>query len=427
MALAQYSSIGRNINMDRNKYGRKVKRTHNLYKRRKSPLRRTLEAVGAVVLIGGLAFLGYAAGKPLLEFFKNGGGAIETSSLEWKPEETSATSDTDTTSAPEDVSTEETTSAPEINSALINSLVAPDTALESSAALATFVTKAKADGYNSVVLELKNTSGYVRYKSNLDAIKDTDIVTGTMPLAQIKAVFDTNEMKLIAKLSTLEDSAAPSVIYEGAIRWADDSYAWLDARAENGGKQWLDPFREATTDYLNSIVAEICQAGISDIIYENTIYPEFKPYDETILSSKFFAADRYKALASVITSGSATAQSNGGKLYAEANLARLLSGYEGMTGTAEFLTDTSLVSDITVILTFAKANFGTELQTGTSTSMTLPAETNQLIKMLYSQAKRYTLNMNIIPCIDSTGMTESELSAAKTALSELNYENYMIK
>ena len=72
--------------MGRKKYGTKVKRTHNLYKRRKSPLRKAFEVIGMIILVGGLGFLGYAAAPPVIEFFKNGMGAAETSSLEWKPD-----------------------------------------------------------------------------------------------------------------------------------------------------------------------------------------------------------------------------------------------------------------------------------------------------------------------------------------------------
>lgn len=411
--------------MSRNRYGRKVKRTHSLYRRRKSTLRKALEAVGTVVLIGGLGFLGYAAAPPVIDFFKNGMGAAETGSLEWKPEDITTTEDAALTTAPSEDTT--TTAEPAAEEpAAFNAALAPDTALDSSAALAAFMNSAKKSGYNYVVLEMKNSSGYVRYKSNLDRIKDTDVVTGTMTLAEINAISDSADMKIIARMSTVKDSVGPKVITDGAVRFADDSYAWLDGRVENGGKQWLDPFREPTSAYLNSIVTELCRAGITDIILENTYFPEYNNYDVTILDTAFFANDRYKALSALITGAEDSAEKSGGKVYARASLSDLLMSYGGYTGTAEFIADTGFPADIPVVLEFSKSDFGAELKTGDSSSVKLPSEAGQLVKTLYTQAKRYTRNLEIIPLINSKGFSAKEIESIKSVLAELKYENYMI-
>lgn len=413
--------------MGRKKYGTKVKRTYNLYKRRKSPLRKALEAIGMIILVGGLGFLGYAAAPPVIEFFKNGMGAAETSSLEWKPEVT-APAETDsvdsTTTAPSDTSEDNTEVQPEAMA--INAVLAPDTALESSAALASFVNSAKKKGYNYVVLEMKNQTGYVRYKSNLSKIKDTDVVTGAMTLAEINAIFEEADMKIIARMSTIKDSVGPKVITDGAVRFADDSYAWLDGRVENGGKQWLDPFRAPTSDYLGSIITELCRAGITDIILENTYFPQYNSYDYTILDQGFFADDRYKALSAIITNGNDSAEKSGGKVYAKASLYDLLMSYDGYVGTAEFIKDLKFPVSIPIVLEFTKSDFGEELKTGESSSVKLPADSAELVKTLYSQAKRYTRNLEIIPLINTKGLSKKEIENIKTVLEELNYENYLI-
>lgn len=413
--------------MGRKKYGTKVKRTYNLYKRRKSPLRKALEAIGMIILVGGLGFLGYAAAPPVIEFFKNGMGTAETSSLEWKPEVT-APAETDsvdsTTTAPSDTSEDNTEVQPEAMA--INAVLAPDTALESSAALASFVNSANKKGYNYVVLEMKNQTGYVRYKSNLSKIKDTDVVTGAMTLAEINAIFEEADMKIIARMSTIKDSVGPKVITDGAVRFADDSYAWLDGRVENGGKQWLDPFRAPTSDYLGSIITELCRAGITDIILENTYFPEYNNYDYTILDQGFFADDRYKALSAIITNGNDFADKSGGSVYAKASLYDLLMSYDGYVGTAEFIKDLKFPVSIPVVLEFTKADFGEELKTGDSSSVKLPADSAELVKTLYSQAKRYTRNLEIIPLINTKGLSKKEIESIKTVLEELEYENYMI-
>ena len=100
--------------------------------------------------------------------------------------------------------------------------------------------------------------------------------------------------------------------------------------------------------------------------------------------------------------------------------------YGGYTGTAEFIADAGFPADIPVVLEFSKSDFGAELKTGDSSSVKLPSEAGQLVKTLYTQAKRYTRNLEIIPLINSKGFSAKEIESIKSVLAELKYENYMI-
>ena len=68
------------------KYGKKIKRSKNLYKKRKHPARKVLEIVATVIIVGALGLVGYAAGRPLIEFF-TGDRQVDSKDPPWTPPE----------------------------------------------------------------------------------------------------------------------------------------------------------------------------------------------------------------------------------------------------------------------------------------------------------------------------------------------------
>ena len=63
-------------------YGKKIKRTKNLYRKRKTAGQKVFGTVALVTAVGALAFLGFCIGKPLLDYL----GSIGTDSgSEWTP------------------------------------------------------------------------------------------------------------------------------------------------------------------------------------------------------------------------------------------------------------------------------------------------------------------------------------------------------
>ena len=63
--------------------GRKIHRSRNLYKTKKSTAGKFVTALVFVAVIAGLVIVGYAAGKPVLEYFRN--SANEELTVGWQP------------------------------------------------------------------------------------------------------------------------------------------------------------------------------------------------------------------------------------------------------------------------------------------------------------------------------------------------------
>lgn len=407
--------------MRKNKYGVKIKhRRLSLYKKKKSGLRKTVEIILTIVLVGGLGLLGYSLGKPLLEYITNNDNSLVSTPEPWTPDVADTEYVTTTAAATSSAATEE----PEpVELLSLNAQLLDNSALANIESFTQAVQKAKQDGYTGVAFVLKDEVGTVLYKSTLKTIAESTIVSGTLTTKQLADVCKAENMTSTAIVNTLRDRTAPTIINTAAYRWADDSYAWLDARAEDGGKQWLDPFRNDTISYISSLVKEINRGGIDNVVLSNTIFPAFTAYDKTILSAQFFNENRSAALANVVNSCSEL----GNTVFVEVDLADVLN-YSGFVGTAEVLNRP--LENVNLLLTFSKSSFSETLSTSETTSITLPTDISSLLRTLFgnlSQKSSSLQNLTIIPCIDSTGLSADEISQAISTLKSMNYENYLIK
>ena len=277
-------------------YGKRVKRTKSIYGKKRSKAARIAGTIVLVIALCGLVFAGYFIAKGISDYFKDKEKNPDNT-LGWTPDDITTTSSSDvsggTTTEPEPVVVPLTEYG-------FKAATAPESALENATAFAAYIENVKAQGYDAVVLKLKNESGNILYKSAIDSIKDTKVVTGRIALSRIFSIVTAAELTPIVEINTLKDSIGPTVVSSITYRFESGDYTWLDDYAENGGKQWVDPYQDETLEYLGAIVKELENAGFTHIIYSNTIFPSFRPYDETILAIKYFTNDRYKALEDVI-------------------------------------------------------------------------------------------------------------------------------
>lgn len=408
-------------------YGKKIKRSKNLYRRKKTPVRKTLEIIGMLVVVAGLAVIGYAAGKPLIEFISNGGGEqIPEDTLKWTPPQSDVLSESAPSNTEPLIETTEPEPVPEPIGFNGTAVYAPSSALSNSASLAAYLQLAKTNGYGAVVVELKDSIGNVWYRSSLTAIKDTDCIKGSLSLKEITDIFNTSGIKPIARLNTLLDQTGVKFVENMSYRFADGSYSWLDARIENGGKQWANPFLTGTRSYIAGLVKEIAKAGFSDIILANNIFPDFQPYDLTILAPEVTnISTRYSALTTLV--GDCDKYKSDAGLMLEMSLKDVVVNYAGYNRTAELLRGKSNLNGQSILLVFNRLEIGTELTTGESSSVTLPADIKPLINTLFKQAARNLGDLKIIPCIDDNDLNEIEIAQIKEQLTDMGYDNYIIR
>lgn len=381
----------------------KIKRSKGrLYKKRRSAGKKVVEIILMVLVVAVLGVVGYSAAGPLINYLQHEGG--EPSTTPWEPPESSTPEESETSTTTESEPATTTAGVPDGSGAYL----LPVSALSGQSALTSALTDAKSAGCSVIIVPVKDELGHLLYNSSISAVRGSNLVTGTMPAGQISSVIRNQGFTSVkALLPTLYDRTTPQYVSDTGYRFADDSYAWLDANAANGGKQWVDPFRSGTKSYYTQVVRELTGAGFDEVLLSELRFPEFNPYDETILASQFFSSTRYTALTALYTSVN-SASSN--KTAVAVDIADVLAGYgKSFGGSAEILSDKSFTG--TVYLTVNLSDFGTSLATGDNSKINLPADPVQKAKTLVNRAAGYIgTNVVVVPVIEPNGISADALA-----------------
>lgn len=390
----------------------KIKHSKNrLYKKRKSTGRKIFEGLLLVALVGGLGFLGYSAAGPIISFL--GGGTDTGPVTAWTPDE-SLISEINSSLGTDDVTQSEKPTASEapVNSGIGNYLL-PESALADYTVLSNALNTVKNAGYEQVLIPMKNLRGNLLYKSNIEAVKDTDLITGTMAAGQIVSAAKSAGLVPKAVIPVIYDAETPAYVEDTGYRWADDSYGWLDDYEENGGKRWVDPYLEGTKKYFSDIAKELTASGFEQVVLSQIRFPTFYPYDESILAARNFTGDRYKLLSSLYNTLNTAADK---KTAVEIDIKDVLEMYgTDFVRTAEILKDKSFSG--TVYLKVTLSDFTDNLQISENSSISLPADQVKKCTLLIERAAQYMgTNVTVIPVINPEGISEETVKACYEAL-----------
>lgn len=438
----------------RRHYGRKIKKTKNLYRRKKSAGQKVFGTVMLVIAVSAIAFLGFCIGKPLLDYLGNigteqpvqwtpedsyaalhtdapeestaatGGSAVpgqtqgdvsaETATADMTDtgEQTSAaTSDTRQTvgtNQPHSTTTQtvgQSAAASPVSFGALVSTEAPASALSNRSSLSAVLAKAKAGGYNSVVIQLKDRNGFLRYKTEITGVADSSVEAGTMTLDEIMSVFQENGLVPIAEIAVLADNKGCEQFPEMSFKCVDaPATSWLEWVEK---RRWANPESDATREYFSKITAELVSAGFSNILLTDVIFPNFQHYDSAYIAAKYFAADRYKLLYNVIKSGS----------LIEMKASDVIGETFGRT--AEVLNDTSKLRDNSAAIIISRSDLPKESG--------YPADAKTLVETVLSLAGKKVGGLKIVPIIDGSGFDDAEKVKIANALGSLGYESYIMR
>ena len=141
--------------------------------------------------------------------------------------------------------------------------------------LAAALEKAKAAGYDSVMLELKDITGAVNYPIVINGINNVGLLSESTfdlnsTVAQIKAA----GLTPVASLYTFRDNRYPSINKDAATIYEGGEFLWVDNDPNKGGKPWLNPFSPQAQDYIRKIVDDACNAGFQMIVLDGVQFPE---------------------------------------------------------------------------------------------------------------------------------------------------------
>lgn len=402
----------------RKNYGRKIKRKRtNLYRRKKTRGQKIFGTVMLIILICAIAFLGYCLGKPLLEFFGRQTSTEppewtppETSSAEEIPEETSAAETTapqTSTPAPaEIVETEATTAEKPLEYTSLIASAAPSGALSNRAALSAELAKAKAAGFNAVMLRLKDDKGFFHYKTELKGAEENELIKGEMTLSEIVSVFKDSGLVPVAEISVLADNAGCKAFPEMSFKCKGENVSWLDYK-QGTPVRWANPESEKTVEYFYSVINELKSAGISEIVCRDIVFPNFEYYDAEYIEGKYFAGDRYKYLSGLLAEGTVL----------EVRAADIIADELGRT--AEPLYDPTLIKNKAIALVIDKQDF--------PVSEGYPADIKNLAESVIPLASAKTGDIPVIPVIERSALSEAEAKSAAETLKSLGYSDFIIR
>lgn len=388
-----------------NKKNIKIKRSKGrLYKKRRSPARTAIETIILVVLAGGLIYVGYTAAGPLISYIQSGGSSGTVTS--WTPDESGGSANNSSENPSADTS-QEITTQPQEASSIGTYLISRD-ALKSKNALNSALDSAKNSGFGIVLIPLKDDSGTILYKSQIDYIANVkELVTGTLSAKDIADTVKAKGLVPKAVIPTLLDKTSPDYVNDTGYYFADSpEISWYDKAPDNGGKRWVDPYRAGSKKYYSDMVKELKTAGFEEIALSELRYPDLHDSDEPRLGSKFFAADRYKGLSELYQS---CYNASDKKAAVSVNIKDVLDGKgQSFYRTAEILTDKSFSGK--VFLTVNLADFGDTLELAQGNPLTLPKDAAKKAEALIGKASEYIgTNVTVVPVINGTGMSMEDL------------------
>jgi hypothetical protein len=395
---------------------RRVKSSKNIYKKKKSGLRKLIETVALVAVVSVLVFVGFTIAKTVLNYQPNVDPPADT------PAPPDGTSDDSRFDEP-DPSETDSPDSPSEQSDSPNAVYAPPNVLESAAALSAYLAKAKSENYGAVVVEMKDDEGKLLYKSGIKVVLESpDFPSGNLTAKQIADACVSAGLKPIARINTLKDHVAPGKI-------ADISYeGWLDDKP-GIGKLWANPFLQGTVTYISEITKELNEAGFSRIILAGNIFPDFRGIDFQILPSQVTSPDiRFPALINLVN----TVADNNPEAVLCLEMSASDFASSAPSGTAEILrNDSNSLKATEIIMAFSQSDFPSLSSSATSSPPTndggVKAKIEKTVQDSLKKAAVHSKKLEIIPLLNRAGLSQSDFESITAAFDANGHENYFIK
>ena len=172
-----------------------------------------------------------------------------------------------------------TTVPPVVNATqTLRGVYLPHTVLSDTKALADIAKSIQADGFNSVVIELKDRSGKLLYASETEAAKQAKAATADAitlkALTDAFAALKKAGLSPVPLLYAFEDATAPVTLPKAMVTLVGNPAGrWYDADPNNGGRPWLNPYADAAQAYITALAEELETAGAAAIMLDGVYFP----------------------------------------------------------------------------------------------------------------------------------------------------------
>ena len=146
--------------------------------------------------------------------------------------------------------------------------------LSNPANLDSTIKSLKSSGINAVIIDFKDEDGFIHYKSSIEKLKDSEILSKAQENAPtaIKKLQSAG-INVIARVYCFKDPQMPRVDRLTAALYGDTKSLWLDNDPKKGGKPWLNPYSKEATDYLNAVVKEVAALGVDAVMLDGVQFP----------------------------------------------------------------------------------------------------------------------------------------------------------
>lgn len=230
------------------------------------PNRGPWKAIGAVLLVGLLVFVGISIYQPVTDYLAGNNVpdvVSEDSSDVPEPSQTEPQPVVEPEPEPEP--------KPEPVSGFHLKVLPLDTALD-EAALDSFLDALPAD-CNGVLFETKTDQGMVTYgTSNEEAIAWGGRMENPVDLDALAEKLEARGLYLAVKMSVFSDPVAArgddniSVKHTSGVRWIDNTI-------DNGGKPWASPYSREAWRYNQALAQEMAEMGAVLIVMDHVQFP----------------------------------------------------------------------------------------------------------------------------------------------------------
>lgn len=252
-------------------------------------MKTTLWIVGGVVL---LFAAGWALSGPLNNLFSGSSESVPQSSQtsaesQTKPSENPSSTDVQSSVPIQSVPPESSPSQPEKPDE-IKAICPGDEVLHNDDALSDFCEKAAENGVNTIIIDVKNTAGYILYSQigyDYAAGAAHDVYASVAEKGAKNAAFALRDnlnnvvniikqynLTAVARINCFCDSYGGNAL-TGAKATLSGGTTWLDNSKENGGKSWLNPYSDAAQAYNKAILDDCVTFGFDAVILDFVQFP----------------------------------------------------------------------------------------------------------------------------------------------------------
>ena len=142
--------------------------------------------------------------------------------------------------------------------------------------LSEFITKAKNDNKNAIIIPLKNENGNLLYASKIAEAEKWGTISKTVADAKkIASEIQAAGLIPIARVSAFYDQLAPHVKRNNSYGYVSrNNTTYLFKNSATGkSEKWLNPYQSVARKYICDIVKEISEMGYKHVLLDNASFP----------------------------------------------------------------------------------------------------------------------------------------------------------